>query len=316
MDEKSIRDKIKKITGISVRSKIEITDDASEFLNISRGNVLQLDGKLYFIMGNMFEGRFSLEEYQKYWVKSAIELPSGKKKILKWEFNEEFVIAIGPLNIRCYRSAEKESEVLKVVKGNNSFMQGNTVCDKRGNCVKVIEFIFGDNLFNYLRNLEMNHEQYFIEIFPTVLKNLTTSINAIDILHKNNLCHGDIRNDHIIIESNTKNYRWIDFDLKQDYSDFDVWSIGNILLFAAGMGEHTFKGVEKDKKIPDKVKHSLREDDASAFFKHRIMNLKKIFPYLPKKLNDIFMHFSINTTNFYNDVPQILNDVNEVLDTL
>jgi serine/threonine protein kinase len=316
MDEKSIREKIKKTTGISVRSKIEITDTAPDFLSISRWHVLQLEGKYYVILGNMFEGRFSLEEYQKYWVKSAIELSSGEKKVLKWEFNEEFVISIGPLNIRCYRSAEKESEVLKLVKNNPSFMQGKTVCDEKGTCIKVLEFISGQSIYNYLINLDMTHEKYFHEVFPTVLRNLVLSIEAISYLHTNGFCHGDIRNDHIIMDSDTNTYRWIDFDLKQDYSDFDVWSIGNILLFAAGMGEHTFKSVIRDRKISKKIKNSLCEDDASAFFKHRIMNLKKIFPYVPEKLNNIFMYFSVNTTVFYNTVPQILNDLNEALDTL
>ncbi len=312
MNEKHIRDKIKSITGITIYSKIETTDDASEFLDISRGTVLDLEGEHYFIMGNMLEGRFSLEEYQKYWVKSAIELSTGRKKIIKWEFNEEFIFTIGNLDIRCYRSAEKETRVLALVEGNSHFMQGKTVCDAKGNRVKIIDFIYGESLYDYLQNLELDHEKYFFDIFPSVFNKLIKSIEAISFLHDNQLCHGDIRNDHLLMDANSDSYRWIDFDLNQDYSDFDVWSIGNILLFAAGMGEYTFQRLSRDQKYPEKVIRSLSTGDASAFFKHRIMNLKKIFPYIPAKLNNIFMNFSVNTTVFYNTVSQILDDIHEV----
>jgi serine/threonine protein kinase len=164
--------------------------------------------------------------------------------------------------------------------------------------------------------LEMNvpHEEYFHTTFIQILEKLIESFSALQILHDNNLCHGDIRNDHILIDQQTGDYRWIDFDLTQDFSDFDVWSLGNIVQFCVGMGMRTFHEVLQSKDFPEDVKSRLTSDDASAFYGHRIMNLQKLFPYISDRLNDILLHFTANTTRFYESVSQIVSDMGEVLE--
>ncbi|MFC1584582.1 hypothetical protein ACFL5V_03430 [Fibrobacterota bacterium] len=314
VNESEIRQRVKSITGINPTGNIEFIEDNSNYVDISRGMVLDFHGELYYILGNMYESRFTLEEYPKYWVKSALELSTGRKKILKWKFDEKFVFKIGALNIKCYRSSEKESRILELVEGNLSFMQGKTIPDGKGEGVKIIDYIKGNNLYNHLTNLEMDHEKYFHTQFPGILKNLQAPLEAIRFIHSHNFLHGDIRNDHILIDDASKAYRWIDFDLNQDFSDYDVWSLGNILLFSAGKGEHTFRNVSKNEKIPEKAFNALCEDDVSAFFEYRIINLKKLFPYIPKKLNDILMRFSKNTTVFYDTVDQILDDIDELIE--
>jgi len=74
----------------------------------------------------MREPRFGIDDQLKYWVFKAIELESGDEKILKTIFNEEFNAHIGLLKIRCYRSQDKESEVLDLTRGNKTFMQWYT----------------------------------------------------------------------------------------------------------------------------------------------------------------------------------------------
>lgn len=316
MNKSEIKDRIEAYTGTPVKRPVEITRETSNYMDFYRGTILDFNGELYYVLGNMYELRFTLEEYPKYWVKSAIELSSGRKKIIKWDFNENFIFKIGQLNIKCYRSSEKESRILELVKGDYSFMQGNTITSKNEDSIKIIDFIKGKNLYQYLSNLNMNHEEYFHEKFPRILFNLRKSLEAIRFIHANHYVHGDIRNDHIMLDEELKTYRWIDFDLNQDFSDFDIWSLGNILLFCAGKGEHMLRTVRENRDIPKRVYHSLGEDDVSAFFTYRIINLRKIFPYIPKALNDILMRFSKNTTIFYEDVDQILNNVDEILEQI
>jgi hypothetical protein len=142
---------------------------------------------------------------------------------------------------------------------------------------------------------------------------LKDCFDAINLLHDNDLCHGDIRNDHILIDQETGVYRWIDFDLTQDFSDFDIWSLGNVLLFCAGMGTRTYHEVLRSADFSDATKNSLTSDDASAFYEHRIMNLKKLYPYIPAHLTNILLHFTVNTTTFYESVSQITADMGEAL---
>jgi hypothetical protein len=131
---------------------------------------------------------------------------------------------------------------------------------------------------------------------------------AIQFLHEADLCHGDIRNDHIFIEEGTGRFRWIDFDLTQDFPDFDVWSTGNILQCIVGKGSVRFTDVREEHP---ELESQLTEDDASAFFPHRIMNLRKVYPYVPEKLNDILMRFSAGAGTNYDRVDQILDDLSD-----
>jgi len=309
--ENDIKARVEQLTGTHVWNEIIFCEDTSNYMKISRGEVLLFGDEQYYVLGNMYEGRFTLDDYPKYWVKSAIELSTGKKKILKWKFEEEVLFKVGDVQIKCQRNSEKESAILKLGKGNFCFMQGETFSDSQGNPVKIIDYIKGDSFYNYLSNLTLDHQIYFSEIFPGLLSQLKELFIGLQIIHRNNYVHGDIRNDHIFMDNQLKVLRWIDFDLEQDFSDFDIWSIGNILLYAVGMGEHTFANEARKKSLP-----LLTHDDASAFMQYRIINLKKLFPYIPENINSILMRFSKNTSVFYDNIGQIIEDLEETLDTL
>ena len=312
MDEGWIRDRIEQVTGRPAPRRLVVTGDTTQFMSISRGHVLTLGGRHYYIEGEMREGRFGLDDDPKYWVKKSLELETGERKVLKLVFHEEFKIRIGLLAIRCRRDAVKEADVLAGVRGDERFMQGTTVPDDRGNPVRIIEFIRGKSLYRLLRDLSLDHRIYFETRFPEFLAKLTGCIQAIAELHARGLHHGDIRTDHVFVERDTERFRWIDFDLCQDVSDFDVWSLGNVLLYTVGMGEHTFHDVSKGRNGLRIDGGRLSENDASAFFSHRVINLRKIFPYIPEDLNDVLMHFSYGTEDFYESVNEILADLRPV----
>jgi len=310
-----ISDRIKEITGWRTVNRIEIITDTTAWDRIVRGNVIRLGGRDYVVTGNEYEKRFGISDQPKYWVFDVLDLETGEQKIIKTVFHEDFNVHIGLLKIHCFRSPEKEGQVLDMVRGDMRYMQGITVLDDKKNPVRVIDYIRGPSFFNVVVNLKKKHELYFEKDLPGILWNLIDSIEAIQFLHHNKVCHGDIRNDHIIIDAKTNKYRWIDFDLKQYVSDFDVWSIGNILNYAVGKGITSFKNVIRDKIIPDAIKRSLESSDASAFYEYRIMNLKKLFPYIPPKLNDILLHFTIRPKEYYENIDQLLDDYYNMLET-
>ena len=82
-----------------------------------------------------------------------------------------------------------------------------------------------------------------------------------------------------------------------------------------GKGIRAFYQVLKDERFPEGVRESLRADDGSAFYEYRIMNLKKLYPYIPPKLNDLLLHFTIRPSAYYTDISQFVDEYHEMLDT-
>jgi len=133
---------------------------------------------------------------------------------------------------------------------------------------------------------------------------MTGSFEAIQFLKDSGLCHGDIRNDHIIIERKSKRFVWIDFDL---------WSLGNILNFVVGKGIRTFHEVYSSGLFSQQVRDNISEADASAFWQYRVMNLKKLYPYIPDALNDILLHFTVSTDSYYTGIGEVIRDLMDAL---
>ena len=305
-DRDEIAAKIRDLTGWASTGRVNIVTDTTEWMDIYRGQVMQLGDRHFLIMGNARETRFGIKDQPKYWVFNTLELETGTHKIIKTVFYEDFNVRISLFKIRCYRSPKKEGRVLDIVKGDPRFMQGYTCLDEKGNHVRIINFIKGKTFLDYVAGIGKDHERYFHEDLPEILWRLKDSIEAIQFLHENGTCHGDIRNDHIILEASSGLYRWIDFDLTQDVSDFDVWSIGNILGYAVAKGICSFHQVLKNESVPREVKDSLTADDASAFYEYRIMNLKKLYPYIPPKLTDILLHFTPRPVNYFKNITQLV----------
>ena len=172
--------------------------------------------------------------------------------------------------------------------------------------MRVVEFVTGTDLLTYLQSVHLHHEEYFQTMVPGILANVANSLGAIQRLHDAGLCHGDIRNDHILIERATGLYKWIDFDLKQDSPDFDVWSAGNILHCVLAKGFVTFHDALH---IKPELSGHLVDEDASVFFPNRVMNLRKVYGYIPSRLNDILCRFSLGAGTFYDRISQISDDL-------
>ncbi len=301
-----INRQVRRFTDRAPPDRVVIFEDTTNFMSIERDHFIDLRGKLFLVRCNEREGRFGLEDQPKFWVKRALALDTGRTHVLKLIFHEEFNVRVGTIQVRCVRSEEKEGRVLQLVRGDPRFMQGHTARDSGGNLVRVIDFIPGIDLLGHLREMKPSHEQYFQTLFPDILANVLECFRGIARLHEAGLCHGDIRNDHILVERETGRFRWIDFDLDQDFPDHDVWSLGNILHCIAGKGFVTFREVLSARP---ELAGSLVGDDASALYSHRVMNLRKVFPCIPDKLNEVLLRFSAGTRVYYDSVDQILSDL-------
>ncbi len=291
-----------------------IFTDTSNFFGIDYGDIVHLGDKRYLIKGHEREERFGLDE-PKFWVKKAVDLDTGERKILKLSFFESFETQIGHVKIPCFRHPDKEGQVLALVGDHPHFMHGTAYHDEKGNNVRVLDIVYGKNFYQYVNAITLDHREYFQKMLPKILNKLLKLFESLRLLHKNGLKHGDIRNDHVIIEQETQNYVWIDFDYDFDSVEnpfsLDLIGLGNILTYAIGKGFHNLK--EKDagngNLLYRKLIEKVQPEDFSIVHQWRFMNLKKLYPYIPQGLNDILAHFTLGSDIFYESVDEIVSDL-------
>ncbi len=293
-----------------VPKSFRIITDTTEFIRIDYDDIVVLNNSPFLIRHNQKEGRFGMDEQPKFWVKSAIDLSDGSKKIIKLVFHERFQARIGDLFFDCARSASKEARILNLVREHVSFMHGYPVQDIASNTVRVIDFIPGQTMADYASIDGTKHEEYFTTSFPVILKEFIEVVEAINFLHSHNEVHGDIRRDHLLRDATSNRLRWIDFDYAHAPHEkkfvHDLCGLGNILMYIAAGRDLTVE-VMKD-EMPD-LYSTIDEDDYNIIFHNRIANLRKVFPYIPEALNRIFLHFSMGTKSFYDNTEQLLDDL-------
>jgi tRNA A-37 threonylcarbamoyl transferase component Bud32 len=191
-------------------------------------------------------------------------------------------------------------------------MQGVSITDERGNVVRILDLIQGKTLDRFITGLPDSHEEYFTTIFPEVLDQFIDCVAAILLLHDNGEKHGDIRRDHILIDSRDGRYRWIDFDFnyrhRENIYGYDLFGLGNVLAFIVGKGDI----LVKDVMAGAHGAVDLNGGDINIVFRNRVVNLRKVIPYIPKSLNRILMHFSETTNRFYLNTGELLEDLREV----
>lgn len=313
MQESELREKVNEYSRFPVRGKLRIITDTTEFMSIRDGDVLELEGAYYLVRGEEVEGRFGLDGEPKFWVKKAIDLADGSSKVIKLEFHESFTMQLGSLRIKCYRSPRKEARILEKTASDPYFMQGFNLRDSKGNIVRVIDRVVGTRFYDFILDLTIDHETYFQQQFPGVFRNLVSCMEAVNRLHGMDELHGDVRNDHIIIERETGRYVWIDFDYTYEWYEnrfgVDLFGLGNVLLLALGKGFHYVPDLNACGPVGMKVVSCMIGSDFSLFFKHRIINLQKLFPYIPDSLMHVLMHFSQGTEVFYESTEELLEDL-------
>ena len=212
---------------------------------------------------------------------------------------------------------QKEGRILEKTKEDAHFMQGVTVFDCAGNTTRILDRIKGKCFYNDIYEMASEHEAYFFKHLPGTLGNIVIATESIARLHGMEEVHGDIRTDHILIEKDTGHYRWIDFDYTYERSEnpfgLDLFGLGNILLFAVGKGFYPVQELRKPSSKYSSVLASLSDEDFSLYSRNRIMNLRKLFAYIPESLNLILMHFAQGTDVFYQSTEELLHDLCDAL---
>jgi len=292
--------------------KLRVITDMTDFFGVDYDDVALLGGEPYFIRGNEREGRFGIEEQPKFWVKRAIDLRTGELKILKLVFHERFSARVGGIVFEFMRSPRKEANILRLVRGHPNFMQGFAVEDRAGNVIRVIDHIPGRKLHEVVPELGDSHEGYFYSHFPALFEDYIGLVRAIRFLHMHMSKHGDIRRDHLIRERESGLWRWIDFDLnyvhRENFFGYDLFGLGNVLAYITGRGDVTTKEL---KEHNPRLFEQILEEDLNIIFGYRVMNLRKVYPYIPLALNRVLLHFSQGANAFYDTTDQLLDDLEE-----
>ncbi|WP_319466394.1 serine/threonine protein kinase [uncultured Pseudodesulfovibrio sp.] len=298
--------------GLRLHDYGRIYMDTSEFMSIDSGDVIAVGGKHYLVYRDAVEQGLAYKDV-KYWVKKCMELESGETKLLKLVFHESFYLEYGCVKIKCYRSPQKEARMLDLVRGDTRFMQGRSVKDEAGNRIRIIDFIQGKRIDNVVAGIKADHETYFHEHYPDILGKFIGACEAVAFLHEQGERHGDINFDHLMKEYSTGAYRWIDFDYAYEAHanpfGLDLFGLGRILACITGKWlytRHTLHDLHVDIGPSD-----LTSGDFSCVYKNEIMNLKKLFPYIPTKLNNILLHFAESANITYDTVGSFIESLEE-----
>jgi tRNA A-37 threonylcarbamoyl transferase component Bud32 len=320
LSQSQIKQRVEEVTGRSHPGRIRVFSDTSGFMDITAGDVIRVGGRHYYIYGEETEGRFGLDDQPKFWVKRALDLETGQRKIMKLAFFESFTMNLGDIRVECFRSPRKEARILQKTREDLSFMQGISTEDDAGNVVRILDRINGVSIYSYLQGHKSSHEKFFHEEFPRLFPSVLRSVRAIGRLHAAREVHGDIRNDHLWLDRDTGDWRWIDFDYAYEWTEnpfgVDLYGLGNVLLFTTGNG--FFNLTDMTACLPPNTAGDtcLEPEDFSLFFAHRVMNLKKLFPYIPESLNRVLMRFSHKVEVLYTDVGELIADLEECLPDL
>ena len=304
----------------SMRRQPKVYTDTSNFTSIDYGDIIHIDDRYLIITAYAVEGRFGVDDQPKQWVPKVNDLVTGESLILKLVFHETFSVDVGDFTIPCYRSPEKEARILEYTHGHKRFMQGYSVEDEAGNLVRILEIVRGHRLDKFVFRKKCSHEEYFQVYFPAILLEFLECAQAIEFLHKSGFRHGDIRRDHIYVEYDTGTFRWIDFDydfyLPERPFTLDLLELGNLLMFLIAKGDYRGQDLMENHGINRAALADLNRDDYSLLAKNRIVNLKKIFPYIPVELNNICMHFSKKATVWYDTAEEFCLDLENIVENV
>ena len=297
----------------NVPRRFKIITDTTDFFRVDYNDVVILAGVPYLMRNYTKEGRFGLDDEPKYWVRKAVNLLNREGKIIKLVFHEEIEAHVGDMVFKCVRSPGKEAAILDIVAGHKNFMQGTSIRDTAGNIVRILDFIRGSRLDDIIYKQAENHEEFFYQHLPGYLEIYGELVRAIQFLHEHGQKHGDIRRDHILLDRETGDYRWIDFDYDYYHAanqfGYDVFGLGNILVFLVGGGDITYQQLQAGNSP---LLEKLYLEDMNIIFNNRVANIQKIYPYIPDDLNYVLLHFSNGANLYYENTEQLLEDLDEV----
>lgn len=301
----------------NMRKRCRVFADTTDFTSMDYGDVICVGGRFFLVTSFTKEGRFGVDEQIKPWVPKVEDLVSGDRYIIKLVFHETFDLTFGPYTIPFFRNPEKEAQVLELTKGHHHFMQGHSVSDAAGNLVRILEIVNGTRLDKFIHRSQATHQEYYFEELPLILNRFLECMASISLLHSKGIRHGDIRRDHIFVERRTGIYKWIDFDYDYYIPErpfaIDLFELGNIMVYLTGRDDFHPRTILSTEGLGEQALAKVLPQDYSLLATNKVINLKKLYPYVNEKLNNIFLHFSTGTEVFYESVEELTGDLQEAL---
>lgn len=303
-----------------MRKRTRVFADTSDFTSIDYGDIICVDNRYFLITSFTKEGRFGVDDQIKPWVPKVEDLESGRSYILKLVFLETFDVTFGPYTIPFFRNPDKEARVLELTRGHPHFMQGHSVKDTAGNIVRILEIVNGARLDKVIHRSKTPHEQYYYEELPNILRNFKDCMNSITLLHYEGMRHGDIRRDHVYVERKSGRYIWIDFDYDYYIPErpfaIDLFELGNIMIYLTGRDDFHPRTILSTPGMGEQVLANIDPQDYSLLATNKVINIKKLYPYVSDQLNNIFIHFSKGANVFYESIKELSDDFHNAIEKM
>lgn len=301
----------------NMRKRTRVFADTTDFTSIDYGDIICVDNRYFLVTSFTKEGRFGVDDQIKPWVPKVEDLETKERRILKLVFYETFDVTFGPYTIPFFRSPDKEARVLELTRGHKHFMQGESVKDDAGNIIRILEIVNGSRLDKVIHRSNTTHEDYYHNELPQILRNFDECMKSITLLHAEGIRHGDIRRDHVYVERTSGRYVWIDFDYDYYIPErpfaIDLFELGNILIYLTGRDDFLPRTILTTKGLGEEALAKIEPQDYSLLSTNKVINLKKLYPYVSDRLNNIFLHFSKGSNVFYETIEELAEDLSEAL---
>jgi hypothetical protein len=74
--------------------------------------------------------------------------------------------------------------------------------------------------------------------------------------------------------------------------------------------------ISSDRRLYGDLYERVEPQDFSILHKWRFINLRKLYPIIPKLLNDILLHFSQGADIYYEAIEEVIEDMDRCLYTI
>lgn len=92
----------------------------------------------------------------------------------------------------------------------------------------------------------------------------------------------------------------------------DLAGLGEVITNLVGMGGYFYADIKTNPMFKSVV-DCLQPEDFFILEQNRLVNLKKVFPYISERLNNVLLHFSGYATVYYESVDEVLDALRDAL---
>lgn len=292
-----------------LRPPLTLSKTAGEFRKIINSAkapdfVLQVGARV-----EIKDKQFNILEWLRTSTYRAEDLESGKSVVLKFQGKGK-------------KCSGYERDFFAKVPSHDNIVRGYSLVDESGDILIVTEFTEGEKLQDYLSEFGVDHKRYFLESFPEILNNFMGAIRGVEHIVKNGF-YNEFAIYHIWIDKKTGRYILFDFDLPstelsklQALKDLESSTISNIggslCEIVAPLGIYEYEAVHDEEMYFDEL--GITDADFNEY--NLLVDLQKVYPYIPDELNKILLRFGRDASNPYTSISELYSDLESVVKLL